>query len=78
MDKTTKGHFITYTPRGIRKYLIIYNLFSEVKKGDFEPHKKVICEDSLDAFLKSEEIQDDDVINLSIFEKVEIDFITED
>lgn len=55
-------------------YLVQWNLVSEFKKCDYEPHTRIIRNDEEFQKLMNELSNNDDVMNLTIWKRQDIDY----
>ena len=55
-------------------YLVEWFLASDLKKDDFEPHTRIIRDDEKLQELMNELSKNDDVVNLAIWKRQDIDY----
>lgn len=67
------GKWIVIDER-VEIYLILWNLASDLKKGDYEPHQRVVRDDEDLQKLLNDLSKDDEVVNLTIWKRQDLDY----
>ena len=67
------GKWIVIDER-VEIYLILWNLASDLKKGDYESHQRVVRSDEDLQELLNELSKNDEVVNLTIWKRQDIDY----
>ena len=67
------GKWIVIDER-VEIYLILWNLARDLKKGDYEPHQRVVRDDEDLQKLLNDLSKDDEVVNLTIWKRQDLDY----